>query len=95
MAMYYIGWNPDGKIFDQSIDGETLKSPLSLDGVGASDVIVGWKKGLLGMKVGGVRELTIPSGYGVWCDGAQRRYSSKYTVEVCCDGNSIARCQKT
>jgi FKBP-type peptidyl-prolyl cis-trans isomerase len=61
VAMYYIGWNPDGKIFDQSIDGETLKSPLSLDGVGASDVIVGWKKGLLGMKVGGVRELTIPS----------------------------------
>ena len=61
VAMYYIGWNPDGKIFDQSIDGETLKSPLSLDGVGASDVIVGWKKGLLGMKVGGWRRLNIPA----------------------------------
>lgn len=94
MAMYYIGWNPDGiKIFDQSIDGETLKSPLSLDGVGVSDVIVGWK-GLLGMKVGGVRELTIPSdmAYGAT---ARSEYSSKYTVEVCRNGNSIARCQKT
>ena len=61
VAMYYIGWNPEGKIFDQSIDGDKLKSPFSLDGVAAAEVIEGWRKGLIGMNIGGVRELTIPS----------------------------------
>lgn len=53
---YYIGWNPDGKVFDSSIDGDKLKTPIGIDGT-----IEGWRKGIEGMKVGGVRELTIPS----------------------------------
>lgn len=53
---YYIGWNPSGKIFDQSIDGEKLKSPFTID-----QAIEGWKEGAKGMKVGGIREITIPS----------------------------------
>lgn len=60
-AAYYIGWNPSGKIFDQSIDGQKLKAPINIDGPKKSAVIEGWKKGLVGMKIGGVRELTIPS----------------------------------
>lgn len=55
-SAYYIGWNPDGVIFDQSIDGKTLKSPL-----GSGTYIDGWNQGVIGMKIGGVRELTIPS----------------------------------
>lgn len=56
-SAYYIGWNPEGKIFDQSIDGEKLKSPID----GTSGLITGWTEGVIGMKIGGVRELTIPA----------------------------------
>lgn len=55
-SAYYIGWNPKGKVFDQSIDGQSLKAPIA-----GGNLIEGWNKGVIGMKVGGVRELTIPS----------------------------------
>jgi FKBP-type peptidyl-prolyl cis-trans isomerase FkpA len=55
---YYIGWNPTGKVFDGSIEGGALKAPFNVEPGG---VIKGWTKGVVGMKVGGVRELTIPS----------------------------------
>jgi len=68
-SSYYIGWNPDGKIFDQSIDtsANTLKAPLA-----SGNLISGWNEGVIGMKVGGVRELTIPSdkAYGESGQGA-------------------------
>jgi FKBP-type peptidyl-prolyl cis-trans isomerase len=59
-SAYYIGWNPTGKIFDSSIEDGTkkLRSPLP---VGPGSVIEGWLKGVVGMKVGGIREITIPS----------------------------------
>ena len=68
-AVYYLGWNPAGKTFDSSISGSALKSPLVRDSEGVwtfpggkqGGVIEGWEKGVLGMKVGGVRELTIPA----------------------------------
>lgn len=60
-AAYYIGWNPDGKVFDQSIDGDKLKSPFAIAGLKDTAVIDGWKEGLKGMKIGGVRLLEIPS----------------------------------
>lgn len=55
---YYIGWNPKGKIFDSSINGETLKAPLDLSQM---QLISGWYDGVDGMKIGGMREITIPS----------------------------------
>lgn len=55
---YYIGWNPTGKIFDQSIEGDHLKPPFS---VVPGGVIQGWTEGVDGMKIGGIRELTIPA----------------------------------
>ncbi|HRF28457.1 MAG TPA: FKBP-type peptidyl-prolyl cis-trans isomerase [Candidatus Saccharibacteria bacterium] len=62
-AAYYVGWIPSGKIFDGSIKGNSLKSPLI---VRPGGVIVGWTEGIKGMKIGGVREITIPAakGYG-------------------------------
>lgn len=61
-AAYYIGWNPSGKIFDQSIANNALKAPLAIsDGLSNASLIDGWKEGMKGMKIGGVRELTIPS----------------------------------
>lgn len=56
MRAYYIGWNEKGKIFDSSIKGEKLDPPIKVEGV-----IEGWLKGVVGMRMGGVRELTIPS----------------------------------
>lgn len=55
---YYIGWNPKGKSFDSSFDGDKLKTPIDTS---QSQLIEGWSKGVVGMKVGGVREITIPS----------------------------------
>ena len=55
-SAYYIGWNPKGKVFDQSIDGDKLKAPIAGD-----NLIEGWNEGVIGMKIGGIRELTIPS----------------------------------
>ena len=63
-AAYYIGWNPKGKIFDQSFDTATskLKAPLAIaTGLDSASLISGWIEGMKGMKLGGVRALTIPS----------------------------------
>ncbi len=57
-AAYYIGWNPDGVVFDGSIEGTKLKAPLT---VSPGSVIKGWIDGVIGMRIGGVRLLTIPS----------------------------------
>jgi FKBP-type peptidyl-prolyl cis-trans isomerase len=67
MRAYYIGWNEKGKVFDGSIDGESLKAPID-----PSQTIPGWQQGIIGMKIGGVRELTIPSNlaYGEQGQGA-------------------------
>lgn len=53
---YYIGWLPDGKVFDSSLKDGKLAAPIEGRGL-----IEGWNKGVLGMKIGGVRELTIPA----------------------------------
>jgi len=57
---YYIGWNPSGKMFDSSFneDKTALNAPFD---VTPGKVIEGWTQGADGMKVGGIRELTIPS----------------------------------
>lgn len=63
-SAYYIGWNPWGKIFDQSIEDGKLKNPFSINMALSGEqggVIEGWREGLVGMKLGGVRELTIPA----------------------------------
>lgn len=57
-SAYYLGWDPSGKIFDGSIDGTSLKPPFL---VTPGSVITGWTEGVVGMKVGGIRELTIPA----------------------------------
>ena len=67
VAYYHGTLKADGKVFDSAFDrGEPL-------GFGLSGVIQGWQKGVPGMKVGGVRRLTIPAalGYGAQGAGAQ------------------------
>jgi FKBP-type peptidyl-prolyl cis-trans isomerase FkpA len=56
---YYIGWTPDGKTFDSSFTSDTaLTGPID---TGTTTLIDGWNQGVVGMKVGGIREITIPS----------------------------------
>ena len=55
---YYIGWTPNGKVFDSSFDDKSLKAPIDTS---VMSLIDGWNQGVVGMKVGGVREITIPS----------------------------------
>jgi len=56
IVIHYTGTLTDGTVFDSSYDrGEPFQTQI---GVGA--VIQGWDEGVLGMKVGGRRKLTIP-----------------------------------
>jgi len=61
LTVHYEGKLDDGTVFDSSYGRE----PFTLT-LGRGDVIRGWELGLLGMKAGGKRQLTIPPelGYG-------------------------------
>jgi FKBP-type peptidyl-prolyl cis-trans isomerase len=62
LVVHYTGKLTDGTKFDSSIDRGT---PFEFQ-IGQGRVIAGWEKGLLDMKVGEKRTLTIPAemGYG-------------------------------
>jgi FKBP-type peptidyl-prolyl cis-trans isomerase len=62
VSVHYEGTLSDGTKFDSSYDrGQPFEFTL-----GDNYVIEGWEKGVVGMKVGEIRELKIPSsmGYG-------------------------------
>jgi FKBP-type peptidyl-prolyl cis-trans isomerase len=63
VSVLYTGSLDNGTVFDAS--SKHGNQPFSFT-VGAGQVIQGWDLGLVGMKVGGTRELTIPPtlGYG-------------------------------
>ena len=56
IKVHYTGWFTDGKKFDSTVDAH---QPYSLT-LGAGKVIKGWDEGIVGMKVGGKRQLRIP-----------------------------------
>jgi len=67
VEVHYVGTLEDGTQFDSSRDrGETFSFTI-----GEGYVIQGWEQGIPGMKVGGLRKLTIPSdlGYGDYGTG--------------------------
>ncbi len=80
LSAYYVGWLPSGKVFDQSVDNGKLKAPFALaPNLANVQVITGWKEGMKGMKIGSVREITIPSdkAYG---EAGSKDASGKETI---------------
>lgn len=67
VEIHYTGWLTDGTKFDSSHD---RKEPFET-AIGVGYVIKGWDLGVVGMKVGGKRKLTIPYhlGYGKYGAG--------------------------
>ena len=70
VTVHYTGWlfedGERGDKFDSSVDrGQPFAFPL-----GAGHVIRGWDEGVQGMKIGGVRRLTIPANLGYGARGA-------------------------
>ena len=56
VTVHYVGTLTDGTKFDSSRDrGKGFSFKL-----GAGEVIRGWDEGVVGMKIGGLRRLTIP-----------------------------------
>ena len=62
VTVHYTGTLTNGKKFDSSVDRGT---PAEYK-IGVGEVIKGWDEGIMSMKVGGKRKLTIPAnlGYG-------------------------------
>ena len=57
---YYIGICPDESVFDSSFNDTTNPTSLNAPIYAAIGLIEGWNAGVVGMKIGGVREITIP-----------------------------------
>ena len=66
VVVHYTGWLENGQKFDSNKDrNDPFEFPL-----GAGYVIKGWDQGVVGMKIGGVRKLTIPAELGYGARGA-------------------------
>ena len=74
ITVNYTGWIYDGSKPDNKgleFDTSIGKNPFVFT-LGTASVIQGWDKGLVGMKVGGIRRLVIPPSLGY---GGVRNYS--------------------
>jgi len=87
IEVHYTGWLFDndaaenkGSKFDSSVDrGQTFSFLL-----GGGRVIQGWDQGFAGMKIGGLRRLTIPSemGYGAYGAGSSIPPNARLIFDV-------------
>jgi peptidylprolyl isomerase len=66
VRVHYTGKLTNGKKFDSSHD---RKEPFEFT-IGVGQVIRGWDEGVMSMKVGGKRQLTIPPDLGYGARGA-------------------------
>ena len=65
VSVHYTGWLTNGTKFDSSKD---RGQPFAFS-IGAGQVIKGWDEGVMTMKVGGKRKLTIPPGLAYGASG--------------------------
>lgn len=57
---YYVGWCADASVFDSSFDDNNNPTAFSKILDPSLGMIEGWNAGVEGMKMGGIREITIP-----------------------------------
>lgn len=57
---FYIGWCADESIFDSTLDDNTNPTAFKTVLPASKDMIEGWKTGVAGMNINGIREVTIP-----------------------------------
>jgi FKBP-type peptidyl-prolyl cis-trans isomerase FkpA len=57
VSVYYAGYFANGQLFDSR---SSPSSPFSVQLGPNANIIKGWNEGVVGMKVGGVRQLIIP-----------------------------------
>ena len=87
LAMHYTGTLSDGSVFDSSHDrGEPLHFTL-----GIGQVIRGWDQGVLGMKQGGQRRLTIPSSLAYGSRGVPGLIPPEATLTFNCELVQVLR----
>jgi len=69
ITVSYTGWTPDGTIFDSTTKtGTNTTTEFTL---AEGSLITGWTNGIPGMKVGGVRKLTIPADQAYGATGSE------------------------
>jgi FKBP-type peptidyl-prolyl cis-trans isomerase FkpA len=82
VKVHYTGTLMGGKKFDSSRD---RPEPFAFT-LGKGEVIKGWDQGVVGMKVGGKRKLTIPSDLGYGPNGSPPKIPGnaglKFDVEL-------------
>ena len=66
VKVYYRAWIESGKEFASS----TADGRLPIITLGIGQVVRGWEEGMIGMKVGGTRQLKIPPGMAYGAAGA-------------------------
>jgi peptidylprolyl isomerase len=64
VKVHYTGWLTSGKKFDSSVGKDPFKFRI-----GAHQVIKGWEEGVVGMRVGGKRQLRIPPDLAYGAEG--------------------------
>ena len=64
VTLHYVGYLPDGTIFDASAGGEPFQFRL-----GGNEVIRGWNQGIPGMRRGGIRRLVVRPSLGYRAQG--------------------------
>ena len=57
---YYVGWCADETVFDSSFDDNTNPTGFAKILDPSLGMIEGWNTGVEGMKLGGIREITVP-----------------------------------
>ncbi|MBR2994035.1 FKBP-type peptidyl-prolyl cis-trans isomerase [Candidatus Saccharibacteria bacterium] len=57
---YYVGWCADESVFDSSFDDNNNPTAFSKVLDASLGMIEGWNIGVEGMKLGGIREITVP-----------------------------------
>jgi len=78
VSVYYTGYRTDGSIFDPGVASpSTPYGPIALATAG---LIPGFIEGIVGMKVGGTRQLVIPPSLAYGDQGATNQQTGQFVI---------------